>query len=162
MYRNTTVGKARRIHKRSLGRCWGSNELNSFAGTLFIPRFGNERILNESASMRFIADRTNIPLPKLCGCFEDDGAVYLVIMYVEGVTMNSLTGEQCKVAEKELERYMGTLMGLGSELWGGPSGTVSLLLTLSFLTTEADTQHIGFAILPNHSQLRPPTVEDET
>jgi len=47
---------------------------NPFASTLFIPRFGNERILNEAACMRFIADTTNIPLPQLYGCFEDDGA----------------------------------------------------------------------------------------
>ena len=40
-------------------------QTNPFAGTLLIPRFGNERILNEAACMRFIADKTDIPLPKL-------------------------------------------------------------------------------------------------
>jgi hypothetical protein len=50
-------------------------QTNPFAGTLFIPRFGNERILNEAAAMRFIADKTDIPVPKLYGCFEDNDVV---------------------------------------------------------------------------------------
>ncbi|TWU72720.1 hypothetical protein ED733_004498 [Metarhizium rileyi] len=49
---------------------------NPFSGTLCIPRFGNERILNEATTLRFIASKTEIPVPKLYGCFEDDGAVF--------------------------------------------------------------------------------------
>ncbi|EQK99359.1 hypothetical protein G6O67_007420 [Ophiocordyceps sinensis] len=58
--------------------------------------------------------------PKLYGCFEDDGAVYLVMEYIDGVTMNDRTLEQRKVVETELERYMETLRGLRSDAWGGP------------------------------------------
>lgn len=102
-------------------------QTNPFAGVLFIPRFGNERVLNEAAAMRFIADKTDIPVPKLHGCFEDDGAVYLVMEYVEGVTMNNLVPEQRKVVETELERHVETLRGLKSDAWGGPSGIVGSL-----------------------------------
>ncbi|KAM4056075.1 phosphotransferase enzyme family protein [Hirsutella rhossiliensis] len=72
-------------------------QTNPFAGMLFIPRFG---------------------------CFEDDGAVYLVMEYIDGVTMNNLALEQRKVVETELERYVETLSGLRSDAWGGPSGIV--------------------------------------
>ncbi|KAK2613024.1 hypothetical protein QQS21_000953 [Conoideocrella luteorostrata] len=97
---------------------------NPFAGTLCIPRFGNERILNEAAALRFIAEKTDIPVPKLYGCFEDDGAVYLIMEYVEGVTMASLKPEQRKCVEEELEGHLKTLRSLKSDVWGGPSGIV--------------------------------------
>ncbi|KAM5436619.1 hypothetical protein McanMca71_001737 [Microsporum canis] len=53
-------------------------QINPYAGTLVVPRFGKERIRNEAASMKFIAENTDIPVPKLYCCFEDDEAVYLV------------------------------------------------------------------------------------
>lgn len=90
-----------------------------------IPRFGNERILNEATVLRFIADKTDIPVPKLYGCFEDDSAVYLVREYVKGATMASLNPEQRKQIEPELEGYLETLRSLKSNVWGGPSGIVS-------------------------------------
>lgn len=142
-------------------------QTNPFAGTLFIPRFGNQRILNEAAALRFIAEKTDIPVPRLYSCFEDDGAAYLVMEYVEGVTMNNLTPEQRKVVEIELERYVETLKGLKSDAWGGPSGIVSwprskaapnILMTSS----QADTSNVDCTALPNHGQIISPRVEHET
>ncbi|OIW34064.1 kinase-like protein [Coniochaeta ligniaria NRRL 30616] len=99
-------------------------QINPFAGTLVVPRFGRERLLNEAAAMRFIAANTSIPVPKLYACFEDDGAVYLVMEYVEGVSMAKLNADERKVVEKELEGYLEALRKLKSSLWGGPSGIV--------------------------------------
>jgi hypothetical protein len=48
-------------------------QTNSIASTVLIPRFGNERILNQAAAIRFVADKTDIPVPKLYSCFEDNG-----------------------------------------------------------------------------------------
>ncbi|EFY87614.1 hypothetical protein MAC_06326 [Metarhizium acridum CQMa 102] len=98
---------------------------NPFAGTLSIPRFGNERLLNEAAALRFIADNTDIPVPKLYGCFEDDNAIYLVTELIDGVKMADLEPEQRKSVEPELEGYVNVLRGLKSSVWGGPSGIVS-------------------------------------
>ncbi|KAK2601538.1 hypothetical protein QQS21_004923 [Conoideocrella luteorostrata] len=66
---------------------------NPFAGILRIPRFGSECIVNEAVTLRFIADKTNIPVTKRYGCFEDDDAVYLVMEYAEGATMTTLDPE---------------------------------------------------------------------
>ncbi len=76
--------------------------------------------------MCFIAETTDIPVPKLYSCFEDDGAVYLVMEYIEGVAMSCLNPEQRKTVEAELEGYLETLRGLKSDTWGGPTGIVSL------------------------------------
>lgn len=100
-------------------------QYSPFGGSLCIPRLGKERLLNEAAALRFITKNTNIPVPKLYGCFEDDGAVYLVTEYIDGVNMADLTPEQRKVVEVELEGYIATLRSLKSEVWGGPSGHVS-------------------------------------
>lgn len=100
-------------------------QYSPFGGSLCIPRLGKERLLNEAAALRFITKNTNIPVPKLYACFEDDEAVYLVTEYVDGVTLSSLTLEQRKVVEVELETYITALRSLKSDVWGGPSGHVS-------------------------------------
>ncbi|KAM5441511.1 hypothetical protein MferCBS31731_003582 [Microsporum ferrugineum] len=99
-------------------------QINPYAGTLVVPRFGKERIRNEAASMKFIAENTDIPVPKLYCCFEDDEAVYLVTQYVEGVGMNELEEEKRKVVEKELELHLESMKKLKSRFWGGPSSIV--------------------------------------
>lgn len=99
-------------------------QINPFSGTLVVPRFGKERIQNEAAAMKFIAENTDIPVPRLHCCFEDDEAVYLVMEYVEGVGMNELDEEKRKVVEKEVELYLKAMKKLRSKFWGGPSGIV--------------------------------------
>ncbi|KAJ3474076.1 hypothetical protein NLG97_g10004 [Lecanicillium saksenae] len=94
-------------------------QYSPFGGSLFIPRMGNERLLNEAAALRFIAEKTNIPVPNVHACFEDDGAVYLIAEYVEGVPMADLVPEQRKVVEAEVESYISTLRSLKSKTWGG-------------------------------------------
>lgn len=93
-------------------------------GVIHVPRQGRERILNEAAAMQYIAENTNIPIPKLHCCFEDDDAVYLIMEYVEGVTMNDLSDENRCIVEKELAEHLETLHNLRSHILGGPSGLV--------------------------------------
>ncbi|KAJ8610501.1 hypothetical protein MRB53_038493 [Persea americana] len=101
-------------------------QINHFTGTYLVPRLNKERLLNEAACLRFIAEKSNIPVPKLYSCFEDDDAVYLITEYVEGVAMSSLTQEQRHVVEKEVERHIATMKNFHSDQWGGPSGIVSV------------------------------------
>jgi serine/threonine protein kinase len=100
-------------------------QINQDNGTLLVPRFGMERIFNEASALEFIARTTNIPVPKVYSCFEDDEAAYLVMEYVEGVTMSSLDAEKRKIVEKEIEGYLETMRTLKSSVWGGPSNIVS-------------------------------------
>ncbi|KAI1738590.1 kinase-like domain-containing protein [Xylaria scruposa] len=93
-------------------------------GYMHVPKFNLERVLNEGACLKFLAEETDIPLPKVYACFEDDGAAYLITEYVEGVGMNDLTGEQQRVVSQELEKHMKTLKTLTSDKWGGPGGLV--------------------------------------
>jgi tRNA A-37 threonylcarbamoyl transferase component Bud32 len=100
-------------------------QVDPMSGMWLVPRFGIERIMNEGACMEYIAKNTNIPVPKLYSCFEDDEAAYLVMEFIEGVTMSELHLEERKVVEKELEGHLKTMRGLKSSVWGGPSGIVS-------------------------------------
>ncbi|KAL2016088.1 hypothetical protein VTK56DRAFT_4262 [Thermocarpiscus australiensis] len=74
--------------------------------------------------MRFISAKTNIPISKLYCSFEDSDAVYIVMEYVDGVTMNTLDPEKRKVVEKQIEQHLETLRQLKSDTFGGPSGIV--------------------------------------
>ncbi|KAB8801899.1 hypothetical protein FH972_026720 [Carpinus fangiana] len=102
-----TVTPERKYYKD--GQTWVKRSLrpdewqvNPCNGQFLVPRMGRERILNEAASIRFIAEKTNIPVPKLYCCFEDNEAVYLVMEYVEGVGMNELPEEERKIVESEV------------------------------------------------------------
>lgn len=53
-----------------------------------------------------------------------DEAAYLVIEFVEGITMAELDTEQRKIVEIELEGHLETMRNLKSRIWGGPSGIV--------------------------------------
>ncbi|KAF8853698.1 hypothetical protein BDZ45DRAFT_677505 [Acephala macrosclerotiorum] len=65
------VGQA--FIKRSLRPLrWQVNPLN---GTLRVPRQARESALNEAAAMEYIAQTTNIPIPRLHYSLEDDGAI---------------------------------------------------------------------------------------
>ncbi|KAK5996906.1 hypothetical protein PT974_02253 [Cladobotryum mycophilum] len=99
-------------------------QLHPMTGAYVVPRFGMERILNEGAALQFIANNTNITVPKVYACFEDDQAAYLVTELIEGVQMATLGPEERKVVEAELEGYIKTLRRLKSSEWGGPTGIV--------------------------------------
>ena len=93
-------------------------------GTIHVPRSGRERLLNEAAAMTFIRANTDIPVPTLHCCFEDDDAVYLVMENVEGVSMAELEKKQREIVHEELEQHLQTMRGLRSSKLGGPSGLV--------------------------------------
>jgi hypothetical protein len=96
-------------------------------GFMYVPLFNMERVLNEGACLKFLAENTDIPLPRLYACFEDDGTGCLVTEYVEGIGMNELSSEDQKVVAHELQRHMETMKKLTSENWGGPDGSVSIV-----------------------------------
>ncbi|KAK4223607.1 kinase-like domain-containing protein [Podospora fimiseda] len=91
-------------------------------GYIHVPMLNTQRVLNEGACLKYLAETTDIPLPKLYACFEDDGAACLVTEYVEGVGMNELNEDQQQIVTKELEKHLTTLKTLKSNTWGGPGG----------------------------------------
>jgi len=97
--------------------------------------------------MAFIAEHTNIPVPKLHCCFEDDEAVYLVMEYIDGTRMSELEEEKRKVVEKELELHLETLKKLKSRVWGGPSGIVCCL---SHNKSHLMLRYLGRASISHH------------
>ena len=70
-----------------------------------VPRQGRERVLNEAAAIQYIANNTDIPIPKLHCSFEDDGATYLIMEYIEGVTTDELSDEQRNIVQQELQAH---------------------------------------------------------
>lgn len=114
------IGKT--FMKRSLRpREW---QVSPFKGTIHVPRQGNERLLNEAAAMQFVKEHTKIPVPLLHCAFADDDAVYLVMEYIAGVSMASLTEDEKHVVKQELAEHLETLQSLRSSTLGGVSGLV--------------------------------------
>lgn len=62
--------------------------------SFYVPRLSKERLMNEAASLRYIRQHTDIPVPTIYSDFEDGEAYYLVVEYVEGVNMADLSDEQ--------------------------------------------------------------------
>ena len=108
--------------KRSLRpREW---QVNQFSGQIHVPRQGNERLLNEAAAMQFVKENSDVPVPTLYCAFEDDNAIYLVMEYVAGVGMDTLTRPQKRIVKRELLEHIATLHTLNSRSIGGVSGYV--------------------------------------
>ncbi|CAI6098740.1 unnamed protein product [Clonostachys chloroleuca] len=120
----TSDRKYYRVGGTFIKRSLRPSEWQKHNGYMYVPRFGTERILNEGACLQFLAANTNIPLPKLYACIEDDGAAYLITKYIEGVNMNDLDSEKKEIVAKELQGHMETLKELKSNVWGGPGGVV--------------------------------------
>jgi aminoglycoside phosphotransferase (APT) family kinase protein len=99
-------------------------QVSPFKGTIHVPRMNNERLLNEAATLQYTRENTNIPVPQLYACFEDDDAVLLVTEYVQGVGMHELDDAQKETVQRELEHHLETLQSLKSSKIGGPSGIV--------------------------------------
>jgi aminoglycoside phosphotransferase len=105
-------------------RCLRPGEFRTGFRGLHIPRLRKESIMNEAESLRYIRDHTNIPVPRVYCDFEDQDAHYLIVEYVEGVSMSDLTDEQKTVVCSELRGHLATLKTLTSNRLGGPSGIV--------------------------------------
>lgn len=89
-------------------------------GTVHVPRLGSERIRNEAAALRFVSEHTNVPVPQLYCCFEDDEATYLVVEFVDGVQMAELSDDNKEVIKCELREHLATLQQLRSNRVGSP------------------------------------------
>lgn len=79
-----------------------------------------QRFRTDVAVQQYLREQTNIPLPAFVSTFEDDGAMYLVMEFVEGVGMNELPEKDRGVVEKELQQHMRTLKSLRSDTPGVP------------------------------------------
>ncbi|KAI9707879.1 MAG: hypothetical protein M1820_004485 [Bogoriella megaspora] len=113
-------------------------QVSPFKGTIHVPRLGTERILNEAAALKYLKENTEIPVPTLHACFEDDNAAYLITSYIDGISMSDLTDDQKAIVKKELEGYMTTLHSLRSSTLGGVSGLVILPYRLLIKTVRDD------------------------
>ncbi|CAJ2502970.1 Uu.00g103640.m01.CDS01 [Anthostomella pinea] len=91
---------------------------------LHVPRLRNESLRNEAASLRFIRQHTKIPVPTLYCDFEDDDAYYLIMEYIQGVSMSDLSEDQKSIVREELQNHLATLRTLKSNQLGGPTGIV--------------------------------------
>jgi len=110
-------------------------------GETIIPRAPRERIENEAASLLFIKDKTDIPVPEVYGLFEDSGACWLITEYIEGVDLATLPEEQKLVVITELESHLAKLRGLKSSTIGGPTGIIAPPYRVT-LVTKQDTWNL--------------------
>ena len=80
--------------------------------------------MNEAASLEFVQQCTDIPVPTVHCHFEYEEAYYLIIEYVEGVSMSELLEHQKYIVREDLVRQLAKLHALKSKHLGGPSGIV--------------------------------------
>ncbi|KFY19555.1 hypothetical protein V491_04370 [Pseudogymnoascus sp. VKM F-3775] len=103
--------------KRTLRR---SEWVYNITGNLVVPSTTMRyRLENEVGCLKFLAT-TNIPIANLQGIFQDDGAMYLMTRYVNGISMDNLEPEQKSIVKMELEEYLVKLKSLRSKTPGTP------------------------------------------
>lgn len=90
-----------------------------------------QRFRTDVAVQRYLREHTNIPLPAFASTFGDDGAMYLVMESVEGVSMNELPEKDRKIVEQELQKHLKTLKSLRSDAPGVPGEQLMLFRNAS-------------------------------
>ena len=101
-----------------------SEYMTTLKGTTYVPRLGKERLQNEAASLQFIRNASNIPVPTLHASFEVDGAYFVVTEYIDGSSMSELSEDQKIGVQGELSQHLAILRQIKSNKTGGPSGIV--------------------------------------
>lgn len=79
-----------------------------------------QRYRTDAAVQKYVREHTNIPLPTMTTCFEDDGAMCLAMEFLPGVQMDDLPKEDRQVVAAELEQHLETLKALRSDTPGVP------------------------------------------
>jgi aminoglycoside phosphotransferase (APT) family kinase protein len=95
-----------------------SEYLVNRAGMLVLPHMCLERMKNEVATMRYIENNTNIPIPNLRCAFEDRGCYYIITDLVPGVAMSQLLDDKKALVIKELEGYVAQMHAIKLEVMG--------------------------------------------
>lgn len=165
----TAEKKYYRVHQTFVKRSLRPEEwqVSAWHGRMLVPRQGRDRMLNEAASLQFIAENTNIPVPKLHCCFEDDDAIYVITEYIEGVGMDTLDDRQRKVVELELQQHLASLSRLRSSTMGGPSGVVAVPYRIIRLTARESwklktSDHDEFVFCHNDLSMNNVIVDPQT
>ena len=89
-----------------------------------VPRVGNARLINEAATLKYIRENTDIPVPSLICDFQDDESHYLIMEWVEGVNMIDIPDEEKPQVYAEIKKHLATLRNLKSTTLGAPNGVV--------------------------------------
>ncbi|TQV95366.1 Protein kinase-like domain [Cordyceps javanica] len=118
--RASTIESATPWSSAACGRPSGSSTTATCTCQCLISSVSSTKV----ECLRFLRANTNLPLPKLHACFEDDGAAYLITEYVDGVGMNELSAPEREIVAEELNVHMQTLRQLKPSTWGGPGGKV--------------------------------------
>lgn len=87
----------------------------------YVPPLGFERMANEAACLRFIREKTTIPVPDVLEAYKDNGAFILVTRRLHGIEMNDLSPEHQAIVIKEVEEHVQALQTLRSNHIGGPT-----------------------------------------
>ena len=87
-------------------------------GTIYTPRLGKERHQNEAATLRYIRQTTNIPVPTVYGSFELGDSFFIITEYIEGVAMSQLSTNEKEFVYAEINKHLATLRSLISHRTG--------------------------------------------
>ncbi|WEW60159.1 hypothetical protein PRK78_005644 [Emydomyces testavorans] len=65
-------------------------------GELIIRLWAEERLMHEAAALKFISEKTTIPVPKVIGCGRRAGVPYLELERIDGIMFEDV-GEICRM-----------------------------------------------------------------
>lgn len=92
------------------------------SGKLYVPFRNIERLKNEVACLKYIREKTDIPVPEVLEAYEENGSYYLWTARAEGVPLQDLEKKDRLKVLPEIRRHVDTLRTLRSNNSGGPSG----------------------------------------
>lgn len=89
------------------------------------PTDANSRLQNEAACLRFLKEKTSIPVPDVLAAYTDEnGCFNIVTRLVSGVEMQELIPVARDIVIAQIEEYLGVMKRLTTKCMGGPTGII--------------------------------------
>ena len=95
-----------RYLKRSLAP---SEYKSARSGEVIVPFRNKERLENEVACLKYIREKTDIPVPEVLNAYEENGSFFIWTARVEGVPLKELKEEDRLKVLPEIRRHIATL-----------------------------------------------------
>lgn len=91
-------------------------------GQALVPLFVKDRLRNEAACMKYVKEKTSIPVPEVLDAYEENGTYFLWTEYIDGIEMSDLTVDERTQIIPQVRDIVADLQKLRSRRSGGPTG----------------------------------------
>lgn len=128
-------------------------------GEDIIWKWGAQRLRNEAAALKLVAQRTTIPVPRVIACdIDEKGSTYLEVEYIDGITADHIEDE-CRMPDSEKHNDGGKCQTCGEIAYKNVDHFITTIVLPQLSQLKSNTTGLNGFVLPppriTETQIRP-------